>query len=117
MSPSPENSRPSANGHPSADRGGGPRTDLLSSDPTGRACAESLFQGEINTDKTVVVCGAGGFIGGHLVADLLRQGFAEVRAVDIKPPNQWFQKFDEADNRSLDLREKDNYYHALEGAD
>jgi nucleoside-diphosphate-sugar epimerase len=40
-----------------------------------------------------------------------------VRAVDIKPPNQWFQKFDQADNRSLDLREKDNCYWALENAD
>jgi len=31
-----------------------------------------------------VVCGAGGFIGGHLVSDLLRQG-KSVRAVDVKP--------------------------------
>nr|WP_279311345.1 NAD-dependent epimerase/dehydratase family protein [Salinibacter ruber] len=76
-----------------------------------------MFQGEVDTDTTVVVCGAGGFIGGHLVADLLRQGYDQVRAVDIKPPNQWFQKFPQADNRSLDLREKDNCYRALEGAD
>jgi GDP-D-mannose 3',5'-epimerase len=33
----------------------------------------------------VVVCGGGGFIGGHLVADLVRQGHADVRSVDIKP--------------------------------
>jgi len=33
---------------------------------------------------TIVVCGAGGFIGGHLVADLLRQG-RNVRAIDVKP--------------------------------
>ena len=51
------------------------------------------------------------------MADCCGEGFPEVRAVDIKPPNQWFQKFPQADNRSLDLREKDNYYHALEGAD
>jgi GDP-D-mannose 3',5'-epimerase len=36
-------------------------------------------------DNLIVVCGAGGFIGGHLVADLLRQGFTRIRAVDIKP--------------------------------
>ena len=105
------NGRPFPNGTP------GPRTDLLSPDPTDRIDAEPIYEGSVDTDKTVVVCGAGGFIGGHLVADLLRLGYSEVRAVDIKPPNQWFQKFDEADNRSLDLREKDNCYRALENAD
>ena len=82
-----------------------------------RLQSASIYQGEVDTGKTVVVCGAGGFIGGHLVADLLRQGYSEVRAVDIKPPNQWFQKFPQADNRSLDLREKENCYQALENAD
>ena len=38
---------------------------------------------------TVVVTGAGGFIGGHLVADLLRDGYTHVRAVDIKPFDEW----------------------------
>ena len=78
---------------------------------------EPLYLGEADVDKTVVVCGAGGFIGGHLVADLLRQGYRNVRAVDIKTPDKWFQKFSEADNRSLDLREKENCYRALENAD
>jgi nucleoside-diphosphate-sugar epimerase len=89
----------------------------LSPDPTDRTDADPIYSGDVDTGKTVVVCGAGGFIGGHLVADLLRQDYSEVRAVDIKPPNQWFQKFSQADNRSLDLREKDNCYAALEGAD
>jgi nucleoside-diphosphate-sugar epimerase len=102
---------------PSSVGSGVPRTDLLSSDPTDRIRAKPIYQGDVDTDKTVVVCGAGGFIGGHLVADLLRQGYYEVRAVDIKPPNQWFQRFPQADNRSLDLREKDNCYRALENAD
>lgn len=35
------------------------------------------------TAKTVLVCGAGGFIGGHLVKRLKREGFW-VRAVDLK---------------------------------
>ncbi len=34
-------------------------------------------------DKLIVVCGAGGFIGGHLVADLLKQGHTRIRAVDL----------------------------------
>ncbi|MCS3831119.1 hypothetical protein GGP91_003218, partial [Salinibacter ruber] len=61
----------------------------LSPDPGERLEARPIYQGTIDSDRTVVVCGAGGFIGGHLVADLLRQGFEEVRAIDIKPPNQW----------------------------
>jgi GDP-D-mannose 3',5'-epimerase len=93
------------------------RNSYLSSDPDERTAADPIFEGEVDTEKTVVVCGAGGFIGGHLTADLLRQGFDTVRAVDIKPPNQWFQKFPQADNRSLDLREKENCYRALENAD
>ena len=38
-----------------------------------------------NTDGLVVVTGAGGFIGGHLVADLRRAGYTRLRAVDVKP--------------------------------
>jgi GDP-D-mannose 3',5'-epimerase len=37
--------------------------------------------------KTAVVCGAGGFIGGHLVKRLKREGYW-VRGVDIKP-HEW----------------------------
>ena len=65
----------------------------------------------------VVVCGAGGFIGGHLVADLLREGGARVRAVDVKPIDEWFQVFGEADNRVADLSELDACREAVEGAD
>src|ERR1700686_4605009 len=58
------------------------------------------------SSQKIVVCGAGGFIGGHLVADLLRQG-ETVRAVDVKPLDEWYQTFDRAENRQLDLREKE----------
>jgi nucleoside-diphosphate-sugar epimerase len=105
----------STNGAPS--HSSEPRKDLISTDAADRLVADPIYEGDVDTDKTVVVCGAGGFIGGHLVADLLRQGFSEVRAVDIKPPNRWFQKFPQADNRSLDLREKENCYRALENVD
>ena len=53
----------------------------------------------------ITVSGAGGFIGGHLVADLLRQGHS-IRAVDVKPLDEWYQLFPNAENRQLDLREK-----------
>src|SRR5258708_3111888 len=55
----------------------------------------------------IVVCGGGGFICGHLVADLLRQG-NKVRAIDVKPFSEWFQMFSEAENLQVDLQEKEN---------
>ena len=64
--------------------------------------------------KKIVVCGAGGFIGGHLVADLLRQG-AIVRGVDVKPLDEWFQLFPKAENRQLDLRESKDADEAVAG--
>jgi nucleoside-diphosphate-sugar epimerase len=69
----------------------------------------------VNSNNLIVVCGAGGFIGGHLVKDLLRQG-KQVRAVDIKPLNEWFQLFSDAENFTLDLSDKNDCNKALEGA-
>ena len=54
-----------------------------------------------------LVCGAGGFIGGHLVSYLMSKGH-EVVCADIKPLEFWFQIFDKNQNYSLDLKEKDN---------
>ncbi len=70
----------------------------------------------LDNDELVVVAGAGGFIGGHLVADLLRRGCRRVRAVDVKPLDEWFQLFPEVDNRSLDLRERAACDEAADGA-
>jgi GDP-D-mannose 3',5'-epimerase len=66
--------------------------------------------------QKIVVCGGGGFIGGHLVADLLRQG-QNVRSVDVKPFSDWFQMFPQAENWQLDLREKENCQRAVADAD
>ena len=64
--------------------------------------------------KKIVIAGAGGFIGGHLVRDMISKGH-KVRAVDIKPLNEWYQIQDEADNLVLDLRLRENCYRAVNG--
>ena len=53
----------------------------------------------------ILVCGAGGFIGGHLVADLRRQGCRDIRAVDLKPQDEWYQRSEGVENLQLDLGE------------
>ena len=70
----------------------------------------------MSTQKTIVVGGAGGFIGGHLVADLRRQGLGPIRAIDLKPLGEWYQKFDDVENLVLDLSEREAGEKALEGA-
>jgi nucleoside-diphosphate-sugar epimerase len=64
--------------------------------------------------KKIVVAGAGGFIGGHLVNELTGKGFT-VRAVDIKPLNEWYQVSAKAENLVLDLRLRENCFQAVNG--
>src|SRR5262245_30649497 len=61
---------------------------------------------ETKRHDLVLVTGAGGFIGGHLVAELRRLGCANLRAVDMKPLDDWYQLFRDVDNRQLDLRDR-----------
>lgn len=58
----------------------------------------------MNKNDRIVVAGAGGFIGGHLVADLVKEGYNNVRAIDFKPLEDWYQVFPEAENIQSDLR-------------
>jgi nucleoside-diphosphate-sugar epimerase len=66
--------------------------------------------------SNAVVCGGGGFIGGHLTGYLRRLGH-NVRAVDIKPIAKWFQVQTSADNLQLDLRDIDACREAVSGMD
>jgi nucleoside-diphosphate-sugar epimerase len=63
------------------------------------------IQSLIGKDDLIVVTGGGGFIGGHLVGDLRAKGYRRVRAVDIKPLNEWFQEFPDVENLQLDLKD------------
>ncbi|MFJ4647255.1 NAD-dependent epimerase/dehydratase family protein [Streptomyces bobili] len=63
----------------------------------------------------VVVAGGGGFIGGHLVGELLAQG-KTVRSIDIKPPHEWYQLHQDAENVIADLSLLDSARAGVENA-
>ena len=56
----------------------------------------------------VLIAGAGGFVGGHLVKMLRDRNNVKIRAVDNKPLDQWFQSSPGVDNLVLDLRLLEN---------
>ena len=59
-------------------------------------------------NKKILVVGAGGFIGGHLVRRL-RKNKNSIVAVDIKPKEYWFQDYDDVENHySIDMKETNN---------
>ncbi|MBL9116049.1 MAG: NAD-dependent epimerase/dehydratase family protein [Verrucomicrobiaceae bacterium] len=70
----------------------------------------------MNKDTLISVAGAGGFIGGALIADLRKQGFTRLRAADQKPFNEWYQKFDDVENLQLDLAGREACQKACDGA-
>jgi len=71
----------------------------------------------LSHSKLVVVTGAGGFIGGALVAALRAKGHERIRAVDVKPLEDWYQRFEAVENLSLDLNLKENCERVTEGAE
>ena len=58
--------------------------------------------------KNVLICGAGGFTGGHLSQYLKKLDKSNLICVDVKPKEYWFQISDYNLNYSLDLKEYDN---------
>ncbi len=66
--------------------------------------------------KLALVAGGGGFIGGHLAGTLRERGF-QVRSVDIKPFEEWYQIPDGVDAHQLDLSDLENCHEAVRDAD
>ena len=64
----------------------------------------------------ILITGAGGFIGGHLVSSLLAQEY-DVIAVDRKPLNKWYQSHPGAENKSSDLSKLEECRASVAGVD
>lgn len=71
----------------------------------------------MHSHSTAVVTGAGGFIGGHLVAEFRKRGYKHIRAVDVKPLKEWYQHFEDVENLELDLNLRESCDAAAKGAD
>src|SRR5215470_17516946 len=70
----------------------------------------------MDKQNVVVLAGAGGFIGGSLVVSLRAQGYQRIRAVDVKPFDEWYQQFSDVENLCLDLNLKENCERTAAGA-
>lgn len=65
----------------------------------------------------ILVAGAGGFIGGHLVGELCERRMGAIRAADAKPQDHWHQRFAGVENLTLDLRSAEACRTACAGVD
>lgn len=65
----------------------------------------------------ILITGGGGFIGGWMVHEAIKQGFSSVRSVDLKPLDDWYQVHTGAENLVLDLRNPDDCRKAVQGVD
>jgi nucleoside-diphosphate-sugar epimerase len=71
--------------------------------------------GRISQTDGVLVAGAGGFIGGWLVRYLQEIGVTQLRAVDNKPIDEWYQALPGVDNRVADLRSLEACREGVDG--
>ena len=73
------------------------------------------MESTIQPTDPILVAGAGGFIGGWLVRYLRENGFTTIRAVDIKPLDEWHQVFPDVESRVADLRQLEDCKQAVDG--
>jgi GDP-D-mannose 3',5'-epimerase len=70
---------------------------------------------QLDKESTILVTGAGGFIGGHLMAELIRSGHQSVRGVDVKPLDEWYQLPSQVEAIQSDLALIDAANQAVSG--
>lgn len=70
---------------------------------------------ELDREAPILVTGAGGFIGGHLVRHLVASGHHRVRAVDHRPLAEWYQLSPAAENRVADVSRREAAAEATRG--
>lgn len=73
-----------------------------------------MHNNKIDKSRPVLIAGGGGFIGGYLTADLWNKGYRNLRVVDIKPMDQWYQVHDQAENIVADLNLLESCQNACE---
>ena len=66
--------------------------------------------------EKVVITGAGGFIGGHLIDYLLKKGYSDIVAADTKPLEHWYQQHGQVNNISTDVSKLDSCLAITKGA-
>ena len=67
-------------------------------------------------NSTILVTGGGGFIGGHLINALNKNG-NKIIATDIKPLELWFQNFENVESFSYDMKDYENCLRVSEKVD
>jgi nucleoside-diphosphate-sugar epimerase len=70
----------------------------------------------VSKHKTALIAGGGGFIGGHLARTLSERG-VQVRSVDIKPFDGWYQIPEGVEAHQLDLSVLENCREAVRDVD
>lgn len=71
----------------------------------------------VDKSTRILVCGAGGFIGGSLIRYFKNKGFTNIRGVDKKPLSEWYQHTPGVENLCLDLSQEKSCRRAVEGRD
>lgn len=80
-------------------------------------CGKSGTNGnKLRNCDLIVITGAGGFIGGNLVKYFRDKGFMRIRAVDKKPLDDWFSRFRDVENLSLDCSNEESCRRVCDGA-
>src|SRR6476469_2337805 len=75
----------------------------------------SRLKGFLMSDRITLVAGGGGFIGGHLVRYLQEKGHKQIRVVDVKPMDDWYQVHSGVENVIADLDHREACLAACRG--